>query len=195
MTMDNLPVRMVRPHLNDIPDYELPLPYTIRPYQPGDETAWLDIQAAADHYNLITQPLFEAQFGCKPKMLTDRQSYLCDGAGRPIGTATAWFGEEAWQDWARVHRVAIVPAQQGGGLAKPLLVVTCRRLRELGHRRAYLTTATARIPAISLYLKFGFRPDIQNEQDVDIWRGVREKVGPLADGTDWWSVIDDNQVG
>ena len=175
MTIENVPVRMIRDHLDNIPQYSLPEPYTIRPYQPGDEAAWLDIQAAADHYNLITPELFWAQFGRNPKVLADRQFYLCNGSGWPIGTATAWFGEEERQGWGRVHWVAIVPEQQGRGLAKPLLAVICRRLHELGHRRAYLTTATARIPAICLYLKFGFRPDIQNEQDVEIWQGIRKR--------------------
>jgi GNAT superfamily N-acetyltransferase len=185
MTTDNTPVRMIRDHLEEFPLYSLPRPYTIRPYEPGDESAWFDIQAAADRYNPITPELFGAQFGSDLEMLADRQFYLCDGTTRPIGTATAWFGEEAWQGWGRVHWVAIVPAQQGRGLAKPLLAVTCRRLRQLGHQRAYLTTATARIPAIGLYLKFGFRPDIQTEQDVESWRGVREVIGPSVSGTSW----------
>jgi GNAT superfamily N-acetyltransferase len=195
MMTESVPVRMIRDHLNDIPHYKLPEPYTIRPYQAGDETAWLDIQAATDRYNPITPELFGAQFGSDPKLLADRQFYLCDETTRPIGTATAWFGQGAWQGWGRLHWVAIVPAHQGRGLAKPLMTVTCRRLRELGHRRAYLTTATARIPAIGLYLKFGFRPDIQTEQDVESWRGVGGKVGPLAKRTDWWSAVDVRQVG
>ena len=67
------------------------------------------------------------------------------------------------------------------GLAKPLMTVVCNRLRELGHQRAYLTTATIRIPAIRLYLKFGFRPDIQNEQDRQAWRRLQEKISWLFD--------------
>lgn len=184
MMTENVPVRMIRDHLNDIPYYDLPEPYTIRPYQPGDETAWLEIQAAADRYNPITPALFEAQFGHDSTALAERQFYLCDGMMRPIGTATAWFGAGPWRAWGRLHWVAIAPAQQGRGLANPLMTVTCRRLRELGHRRAYLSTATARIPAISLYLKFGFRPDIQTEQDIEGWRKVKEAISPLAGDSD-----------
>ena len=185
MTTENIPVQMVRDHLHDIPQYSLPEPYTIRLYQPDDETNWFNIQAAADQYNLITQELFETELGCDPKMLAERQFYICDGANRPIGTATAWFGEGDRQGWGRVHWVAVLPEQQGRGLAKPLLTVTCNRLHKFGYRRAYLTTATARIPAICLYLKFGFRPDIRNEQEIEIWRRVREEIGPSYDGTIW----------
>ena len=176
MKTENLPVRMVRNHLRNIPYFKLPSPYTIRPYLPGDAAAWIRIQAAADRYNPINPGLFEQQFGTDSTVLTERQFYLCDPAGLPIGTASAWFGLDDRRGWGRVHWVAIVPERQGQGLAKPLMTVVCNRLRELGHQRAYLTTATVRIPAIRLYLKFGFRPDVQNEQDRQAWRGLQEKI-------------------
>ena len=75
--------------------------------------------------------------------------------------------------------MAIIPSMQGRGLAKPLLTVVCNRLRDLHHQRAYLITGTARIPAIKLYLKFGFVPDIQSEQDAEAWRSIQAKLGNL----------------
>lgn len=177
IVQENIPVRMVRHRLDDIPRYELPAPYTIRLYRPGDELAWRQIQSQADLYNAITAELFAAQFGDDPTLLAERQFYLCDGAGRPIGTATAWFGPYRNQNYGRVHWVAIGPEFQGLGLAKPLMTLVCERLHQLGHRQAYLTTATARISAITLYLKFGFEPDIESERDRLAWRSIAAEMG------------------
>jgi len=172
---ENISVYMVREHLDDIPQYDLP-PYTIRPYQLGDEVAWMRIQSEADKYNSITPALFTQQFGSNPKILVERQFFLCDAAGEAIGTATAWFDTYRGQLYGLVHWVAIVPQQQGRGLAKPLLTAVCNRLRDLQHERAFLITGTARIPAIKLYLKFGFVPDIKSEQDAEAWRTIKQSL-------------------
>ena len=58
---------MVREHLDNIPQYDLPPPYTIRPYQLGDATTWMRIQLEADQYNPITPALFAEEFGTDPK--------------------------------------------------------------------------------------------------------------------------------
>lgn len=100
-------------------------------------------------------------------------------AGEAIGTATAWFDTYRGQLYGLVHWVAIIPQQQGRGLAKPLLTAVCNRLRDLHHQGAYLITGTVRIPAIKLYLKFGFVPDIKSEQDAEAWRSIQAKLGNL----------------
>jgi GNAT superfamily N-acetyltransferase len=167
----NLPVTMVRDHLDDIPTYPLPAPYQARWYRPGDEAAWLNIQAEADHHNTITPELFNRSFGPDPQLLAGRQCYLLDETGAPIGTATAWLYDN-YKDpsYGRIHWVAIIPEKQGLGLAKPLMSLVCQRLKELGHRRAYLTTSTIRLPALNLYLSFGFVPEISTPDDRQVWR-------------------------
>ena len=175
--MDQItPVYMIRENLANIPHYKLPPPYTIRSYQPGDEAAWERIHLEADKYTTITPTLFDEQFGRDIERLKERQFYLCDGMDTPVGTATAWFMNHNDQSYGRVHWVAIIPAEQGKGLAKPLLSAVCHRLRDLRHNRAYLDTASVRLPAIGLYLRFGFVPDIRSEREAEVWRKIRERL-------------------
>ncbi len=39
-----IPVAMIRPDLNDLPDFELPSGYAIHWYNKGDEKHWIFIQ-------------------------------------------------------------------------------------------------------------------------------------------------------
>lgn len=183
--MDDLPdleISMIRNTLDDLPDYSLPPGFTLRPYQPGDENAWVAIHLVADQFNIVTPELFVDQFGNDATLLRQRQFYLLDPQGQAIGTSSAWFNDDYHGTaWGRVHWVAITPSMQGRGLAKPLLAATCQRLRDLGHARAYLTTSGGRLPAIGLYLKFGFVPEILTPEDASIWADVLKRLGKSAD--------------
>lgn len=183
ISTENINVSMVRATLDHLPDFALPTPYTLRWYQPGDEKDWVAIHVAADPYLTFTDETFVQEFGADRAMLPTRQAYLCDGEGRPIGTTSAWFyKDEEGEDYGLIHWVAIQPAHQGQGLAKPLLALVCRRLHELGHTRAYLNTSTGRIPAINLYLQFGFVPKMRRDREATLraWRQVRERLAHPA---------------
>ena len=52
----------------------------------------------------------------------------------------------------------------------------CRRLRELQYNKAYLTTASARIVAIQLYLQFGFMPWVRSPEDDRAWEGLMRQL-------------------
>ena len=193
IAVQNLVVTMVRANLDRIPEFDWPPGFICRRYQVGDEAHWLRIHLAADKYTEITPELFQKQFsvagesGLPPtsaydltsginsvlRELGERQLYLMEPRGEIIGTATAWFndGFEGGR-WGRVHWVAIVPGFQGRGLAQPLMTAVCRRLRELGHERAYLRTSTARLAAIKLYRRFGFEPRSRSAEDERIWREI-----------------------
>src|SRR5260221_8508305 len=84
---------MVRENLENIPQFVLPAGYSLRWYQSGDESLWLKIHLAADHFNPITPGLFAQQFGSDAALLTQRQAYLFDAAADAIGTGTAWFAD------------------------------------------------------------------------------------------------------
>jgi len=174
-------IRMSRENLDNIPDYTLPAGYSIRWYQPGDEKHWQAIQLLADEYNRVTPNLFEEQFGTDKQLLSGRQCFLCDSKDNIIGTASAWLDNKGEKSPGRIHWVAIIPKEQGKGLAMPLLTIICKRLKELGHSKTYLTTQTVRIPAINLYAKFGFAPVIVSDRDREIWEKLRKHVKyPLA---------------
>lgn len=162
---DNKPISMIRGYLEDIPQYVFPIPVRIEWYQQGYEILWENIQKQADRFNPITPDLFDHEFGNDLRLLFERQRYLFDADGIAIGTGTAWFNNNYnGQEYGRLHWIAIVPKMEGKGLAKPLMTTVCNRLKELHHTRAYLTTSAERIPAINLYLKFGFVPEIKKIQ-------------------------------
>jgi len=174
----NLRVTMVLENLDSIPTFDLPAPYAIRPYQADDETAWTQIHIHSDDLNPITPELFSQQFGSDPGLLRARQLYLVNEPGLPIGTGTAWFNPDfQGRNFGRVHWLAIVPEYQGRGLGKALLSLICRRLVELGHEEAYLTTSFQRIKAIRLYLNFGFKPLISSSQEQEAWNELRDRIG------------------
>ncbi len=166
-------VLMAREHLDEIPQHALPNHFSLRWYQPGDEAHWLRIHQLADLENKITPELFGQKFGSDATELARRQCYLISPEGEVFGTATAWYDDNfGGRKFGRVHYVAILQHFQGRGLSKPLMTIVCRRLHELGHQRAYLTTSTTRLPAIRLYLGFGFLPLKRNAEEAKSWEGI-----------------------
>ncbi len=168
---------MIRRSLHDVPGFQVPTGFRLRSYWPGDEQAWYRIHAEAELHERIGPELFRRRFGEDLTTLKHRQIYLESPTGETIGTATAWH--EADFDGAgigRVHYVAIVPRYQGQGLSKPLMTEALLRLRELGDERAYLATTTVRLPAINLYLGFGFEPLIREPGEHAKWAEVLARL-------------------
>lgn len=178
--MDKLPeleLVMIRPTLADLPVFALPAGYALQWYRAGDEQHWLDIHALADDYFTYTLELYRREFGEDTALLAERQYFLLNDADKFIGTTTAWIDDGRFgAHYGRIHWVAIVPSEQGKGLAKPLLGAACLRLRELGHTAAFLVTSTALIPALNLYLSFGFQPYIRDTEDQRRWELVRSHL-------------------
>ena len=182
--MTNSRVIMIRPNLDGIPRYELPMGYTIRWHRAGDKEAWLRIHELAERDVPTSSQIYDQQFPADQNTLAKRQAFLLDSDNREMGTASAWFNDDYHgQRFGRVHWVAIVPEFQGRRLAKPFMTAICNRLVELGHERAYLTTWSAKLPAINLYLSFGFQPDIRSAEDERLWQETLRNLKQLKERT------------
>lgn len=148
---------MIREDLHDLPDFPLPPGFSIRWHQPADDHTWRALQTPFYDPGAITPATFGKWFGTNDAEHARRIAYLLDPAARPTGTAAAWTHDGfRGPQWGRVHWVAVAAEWQGQGLSKPLLSAVLRRMVELGHTAAYLTTSRERAVAVNLYRRFGF---------------------------------------
>ena len=166
--MKYLGVRMIRENMENIPHFPIPEGFAIRNYRQNEGHIWTRIQKAAEPYIDIDDGLFMREFKRDLLAMENRSFYLTTDAGEEIGTITAW-----WQDngWGQIHWVAIHPDYQGRGLSKPMMSVAMERMKQ-SHERCFLGTSTGRIPAIKLYLDFGFIPDRSRENSQEAWTEV-----------------------
>lgn len=159
----------------------LPEGYSFRMFKPGDETIWVELQSKADIYTHIDLNLFFREFVKSREELNRRMVFLCH-LDRVVGTATAWADDISGNpEVGRLHWVAIIPEYQGRGLSKPLLAFTLSLFPGLGYTSAFLLTNLVRFPAISLYLKVGFQPEVRNKEEKKAWTIIRRKTGNQQD--------------
>lgn len=168
-------VRMIHHDLAHAPRYALPEGYHMRFYRDGDVATWVRIQRAADALSKAAAETFAHYMPGDTAHLARRVMFLVDPSGVDIGTITAWNGDNFdGRDIGLVHWVAIAAEAQGRGLAKPMLSAVLDVLRALGYNDAWLDTNTRRIPALNLYLLFGFEPHPRSDVERAAWRAVAE---------------------
>ena len=174
---------MWRLHLRNIAAWACPDGFSIRPYEPGDENHWVRIHEYAHPGNHPSLDLFRGQFGTDTATLAARQFFLVSPKGAVVGTTTAWFYNEAKErNWGRIHWVAILPEHQGKGYSRALQAHALDILRELKHSEVFLTTDPERVPAVNLYLRFGFRPWLAVDEARDRWKKLVPSLKPEWQG-------------
>ncbi len=171
---EGYPVTMVLDPLGSPPTYPMPEGYSVRTMTELDIGLWTDIQRDAEPYLDIDAGLFAREFEFNGDLdeAWKRCLLLQNPRGLAIGTISAWFDPDfRGRDYGRIHWVSIRPAYQGKGLAKPMTSAAMQLLAKW-HDRVYLRTQSKRIPAINLYMKFGFTPLIENEEDQRVWDDI-----------------------
>lgn len=173
--MTNVPqieVFMVHRDIAQAPRYALPAGYQMRFYHDGDVAIWVRVQERAERLFVPTAETFAQSIPGDTALLQTRVMFLVEPAGEDIGTITAWHSEFNGTPMGHIHWVAIVPAAQGLGLSKPMLSAALEVMRRRGDTAAWLETNTARVPALNLYLHFGFVPHPRNDEERAAWQAV-----------------------
>jgi GNAT superfamily N-acetyltransferase len=166
----NVPVRMTRPDLRDIPAAPVPNGIHVRSLRDDEGAVWMDVIRRSETFGAIRDGLYEREFGFDQAGARQRVYVATGTDGTAVATVGAWYGAGDFAEWGRIHWLYIVPAWQGRGLGRALLSCALHRLTDLGHHRAYLTTSTGRPAALRLYLNYGFVPDPTDGADEDAWR-------------------------
>jgi mycothiol synthase len=139
----------------DLPEPALPAGVQVRDFQPGDEPAWLVVNAAAfaGHPEQgkwtntdLAQRLAEPWFDPAGLLVAER-------SGRMVGFH--WTKQESPTE-GEVYVLGIHPAEQGTGLGRALLVAGLRHLRDLGVARITLYVEESNVGARRLYSSLGF---------------------------------------
>lgn len=174
---------MIRPHMRDIPDVPFAEGFGIRPMRLDEGGLWTDIERDAEPYYPIESDLFTSQFGGDLQATQWRSFILTNHKGVGVGTISAWYHADfKGERWGQIHWVAVRPAYQGLGLGKAGLSFALRQMAQW-HERCFLGTQSFRLPAIGLYLDFGFLPDLDSPQALEAWREVKRTLHhPVLEG-------------
>ncbi|WP_152655290.1 GNAT family N-acetyltransferase [Oceanobacillus sp. CFH 90083] len=178
--MKHIPLKMIRDHLLDIPQFSLPDGYRIRFYEKGDEHHWAKIEASVDEFKNDVAALehFKKEFGSFTAEMTKRCLFIESEAGEKIATTTAWYGDLTGDGeiTGRIHWVGVMPAYQGKKLAKPLMTTAMNTLAKY-HSGAYLTTQTTSFQAVNMYLNYGFEPYCTGAACEEGWTIMEQTLG------------------
>lgn len=170
--LPDVDVIMFHRDLRQAPFFTLPQGYQMRFYRPGDLDTWLRTQAT-DPFFVPTAEAFAEVLPGDDAYRAERVMFLVDPDGVEIGNITAWNTDQVTgQDIGQICWVALVPTARGRGLGKPLLSAACAALLERGYTQAFVDTNTRRIPALNLYLRFGFEPYLRDEDEESAWRSI-----------------------
>jgi GNAT superfamily N-acetyltransferase len=169
---ENVSVWMIHRALQQAPSYTLPEGYRMRFFQAGDIEPWVRIQQAADRFQVPTAASFH-HYMPDANRIAKRVLFMTDPNGQDIGSITAWNDDQfLGHDAGLVHWVALIPETQGRGLAKPLMSAALQVMQAEGYDEAWLETGSARLPALNLYLHFGFQPYVRGDEDRAAWKQV-----------------------
>jgi GNAT superfamily N-acetyltransferase len=133
-----------------------PSPVEFRPFLPGDETAFRELNEAwiARHFEVEEKDR---------ALLNDPQSYILRPGGTLLmatqdGVAIGTCALLAMADGSfEVAKMTVAETHRGLGLGKKLLAFVIESAREMGARRLYLETNSSLQNAIHVYESLGFQ--------------------------------------
>lgn len=150
--------------------FQSPPGYSLRTYQPSDETGFYGLMAKAGWPGWDAERLRPWLFRSLPEgwfMLTE------ETRGNIVATCMAthdptWLvpfcGEVGW--------TAVHPEHQGKGLGNIVVAAVIERFLQAGYTCIHLYTEVWRFAALKMYFKLGFVPLLDPPQSIDQWQEI-----------------------
>lgn len=146
---------------------DVPAGYVLRPIEERDRGSYWR--------------LFREVFNTESKLNDLWTNSLPDGflviehqsSGEVVASASAAdYVRERHAETGSLQWVMADPAHAGKGLGTIVVAAVTERLAEAGYKSVYLSTDDWRLPAISVYLKLGWKPFLFTTGMEERWRAV-----------------------
>lgn len=158
------------------PDPGPPLvaPYRLRPYRPGDESAWIALLNGDGRRELGAWTPERLRVEILSHLVTGTQHFVWSGDTAAAGAGVYERSPSCWE----VGWVATLWQHRGRGLGRRVTAAAVAAALGLPSRPIFLFTDDFRLPAIRLYLDIGFLPDCIHPSHSDRWGAVFDQLGP-----------------
>jgi putative acetyltransferase len=129
----------------------------IRPFAPGDETAFRDINLEWIERFFVIEDKDRETLGNARKYILDPGGaiFMAMDGQHAVGAVALIVMEEGSVELAKM---GVRPAAQGRGAGRMLIAAAVEHARAAGMRRIYIETNSSLGPALKLYHDAGFRP-------------------------------------
>ncbi|MDE0300334.1 MAG: GNAT family N-acetyltransferase [Candidatus Poribacteria bacterium] len=168
-------LRMVRPHLDGLPEIEVPVGYAIRTYREGDDVHWVNVINAAFKETFTTFDFYE-DIGGKPSF-SPEGLYFATFQDTPVATTYARLLVPGESEMGSVHMVAVTPDHTGHRLGRSVTLSVLQYFQQRNFKCAILGTDDFRLPAIKTYLNLDFVPVYIDVDHPERWRKIFPKLG------------------
>ncbi len=153
-----------------------PVPgYGLRTFRPGDEEVWIAILQTGELGTWDRPRLDEMMRGARAELPVDG-IFFATYDDRPVGTACTLLHPGDGGRVAELGWVAVAPEHRGHGLGLRVCHAVLDFIHRLGHGYAYLLTDDFRLPAIRIYLRLGFEPEITDPSHPARWAALRQAL-------------------
>ena len=136
---------------------QLPVGYTIVPYEKGLEADWARLECAIGDFATYEEAV--RYFAEKYIVENDSEKiiFLLDDTGQTIGSCISWTDERYGEKVNSLHWLIVNDAYQGKGLGRALCTEAMNRFYLCNQKPIYIHTQPWSWKAIMLYISLGFR--------------------------------------
>jgi len=162
------------PHSESPDPGSLPNGYQLRVFRQGDEDGWVTLLNANGQLGQWDLERIRREVD-GPLVAEGQQFVLC---GDEIVAAAGVYdrqreGKDAWEiGWIACH-----PEHRGRNLGGQVTTGAVAAAMQLPRRPIYLLTDDFRLPALKVYLKLGFVPDMQHPSYAERWQEIFGRLG------------------